>query len=233
MDFPMPDGIRIPMNSTGFDLRGCTATRQDAAQPCSIRFEVRLVFISVDVEASGTLPGFFDLLSIGAVPVVREGGEYGVGSSEFYVELKPQTGNFDPASMQVNGLDLARLEATGVPLPEAAAQFARFVKSCGPRNDPPVFVGYCANFDWAFVNDMFKRAKIENPFGYKALDLKSLAYGLFEHDWKRLGQLRLLELLGQPPMGPGEAHHALADARHQARMFVGLLARRSRLHRGE
>lgn len=189
------------------------------------------MFFSVDVEASGTLPGFFDLLSIGAVTVARRRGEYAVGAHEFYVELQPVRGTFNPASMEVNGLDLKRLANEGLPPAEAAARFAAFVKAVCPRRDPPVFVGYCANFDWAFVNDLFHRAGIPNPFGYKALDLRSMAYGVFQYDWSRIGQTRLLQLLELPPLGPGEAHHALADARHQAKMLVGLLGKRGALHR--
>lgn len=189
------------------------------------------MFFSVDVEASGTLPGFYDLLSIGAVTVARGPGEYAVGSHEFYVEIQPQHGTFNPASMEVNRLDLKRLANEGVPLVEAATRFAAFVKAVCPRRDPPVFVGYCANFDWAFVNDMFQRAGIVNPFGYKALDLRSMAYGVFSYDWGRISHTRLLQLLEQPPLPASEAHHALADARHQAKMLVGLLAARGNLHR--
>jgi len=33
-----------------------------------------IVYFSVDVEASGPVPGLYNLVSIGAVPVGREGG---------------------------------------------------------------------------------------------------------------------------------------------------------------
>ncbi len=190
-----------------------------------------LVFFSVDVEASGTLPGFYDLLSIGAVPVYRRHGEYQIGEEEFYVELKPVLGTSDPESMKVNRLDLSKLARDGVSLVDGAHQFARFVKTHTPRHDAPAFVGYCANFDWAFINDMFKRAGMDNPFGYKALDIRSLSYGLFELDWSRIGHTRLLQLLGMSPLSKAEAHHALADARHQAEMLVGLINRRGEIHR--
>jgi ribonuclease T len=189
------------------------------------------VFFSVDVEASGTIPGFFDLLSIGAVSVARKDGEYEVGRHEFYVELKPVHGTVNPASMEVNGLDLRRLAEEGLSLEDAARRFAAFVRSVCPRRDPPVFVGYCAHFDWGYINDLFERAKIVNPFGYKVIDIRSMAYGVFQYDWNRIGQTRLLQLLEMQPLAPGEAHHALADARHQAEMLARLLKKRGEFHR--
>jgi ribonuclease T len=190
-----------------------------------------LVFISVDVEASGTVPGFFDLLSIGAVPVLRQHGRYVVGEPDFYVELKPVLGTTNPASMKVNGLDLERLRREGMEPANAAAEFARYVKSFARRHDPPVFVGYCAHFDWGFVNDLFTRAGMENPFGYKALDLRSLSYGLFPCDWHRLGQTRLMQYLDMQPLPPDKAHHGLHDARHQGEMLIKMLEARAAAQR--
>lgn len=187
------------------------------------------MFISVDVECSGTIPGFFDLLSIGAVPVRRRPGGCTIGAERFYVELKPVLGTSDPASMKVNGLDLQRLAREGMEPAAAARAFADFVISLSSPRDPPAFVGYCANFDWGFVNDLFHKAGIANPFGYKALDLRSLALGLFDLEWERVTQTRLLRLLDMEALPAKDAHHALADAAHQAEMFVRLIDRRAEI----
>lgn len=181
-----------------------------------------MAFISVDVEASGPLPGFFDLLSIGAVAVDVAGGAVRIADGGFYVEIAPLHGRADPAAMRVNRLDLARLAREGVALPVAARQFADWTRAVS-TDGPPVFVGYCANFDWAFVNDLFFRAEIDNPFGYKALDLRSMALGALDLPWEELRQERMLPLLGLTPLSEADAHHALADARHQAAMFKALM----------
>ncbi|MBK6940484.1 MAG: 3'-5' exoribonuclease [Planctomycetes bacterium] len=180
-----------------------------------------MAFISVDVEASGPLPGFFDLLSIGAVAVEVADRAIRIAEGGFYVEIAPLHGRADPAAMRVNRLDLTRLAREGVPLPLAARRFADWTRSVS-TDGPPVFVGYCANFDWAFVNDLFFRAEIDNPFGYKALDLRSMALGALDLPWEELRQERMLPLLGLTPLADAEAHHALADARHQAAMFKAL-----------
>jgi len=59
----------------------------------------REIYISVDVEASGPIPGEYSLLSIGACLV-------GQPDQSFYVELKPLNDNFFEKAMDVTGLSL-------------------------------------------------------------------------------------------------------------------------------
>ncbi|MFG0320093.1 MAG: 3'-5' exoribonuclease domain-containing protein [Planctomycetota bacterium JB042] len=185
-------------------------------------------YISIDVEASGPLPPDYDLLSIGAVVLERRDGDLVLGDDEgFYVELKPRSGREDPGAMAVHGLDPAKLRAEGSSPEEAARSLDAWVRKVSTEDDPPIFVGYCANFDWTYVNELFHHAGIENPFGYKALDIRSLAHGVFQDlAWEELRQDVLLPRLDLAPLSDDDAHHALADARHQAFMLRELLRRR-------
>lgn len=65
------------------------------------------IFVSVDIETSGPVPGLFSLLSIGAclvhAPDVR-----------FYAELKPDCTGFDPEALAVTGFNLQALATTGI-----------------------------------------------------------------------------------------------------------------------
>ena len=182
-------------------------------------------FISVDIEASGSIPGVFDMLSLGAVRVQRGAQGYEPTRDELYLELQPCNGGIDPQAMRVHGLSLKELKAHGLPPAEAARRLADWAMRNATPADPPIFVGYCANFDWAFVNDMFHRTGVENPFGYKALDIRALAMGILRLPWLELRQDIILPLLDLKPLGPDEAHNALADARHQAHMLCRLLSR--------
>lgn len=185
-------------------------------------------YISVDVEASGPLPPDYDLLSIGAVALEQRDGVLVPAEDGYYVELKPRSGREDPGAMAVHGLDPAKLRAEGVESKAAARAFDAWVRSVSSEKDPAVFVGYCANFDWTYVNELFHHAGIENPFGYKALDIRSLAHGVFgDLAWGELRQDVLLPRLELEPLGEDDAHHALADAKHQAVMLRALLERRA------
>lgn len=180
-------------------------------------------FISVDIEASGSIPGVFDMLSFGAVKILDNNGTLTVSNNELYIELKPYYGGVDPFAMQVNKMDIEKLKQHGVNFEDAAKIIKNWVLEGSSKKDPPVFVGYCANFDWAFVNDLFLRTNIENPFGYKALDIRALAMGILKLPWLSLNQENILPLLNMKPLDKELAHHALVDARHQGFMLCSLL----------
>lgn len=181
-------------------------------------------FISIDIEASGSIPGIFDMLSLGAVRVCKENGRYVPAEDELYLELAPAFGGVDPGAMKVNRLDLELLKRTGLSQHEAAERLNAWARVGATKADPPIFVGYCATFDWAFVNDLFHRTDIDNPFGYKALDIRALAMGVLKLPWLNLNQETILPRLGMVGLSEDVAHNALADARHQAHMLCQLLS---------
>ncbi|MBV7481126.1 hypothetical protein KW839_26400 [Pseudomonas sp. PDM31] len=80
----------------------------------------------------------------------------------------------------------------------------------------PVFVGFNAPFDWSFVNYYFHRYLGENPFGFAALDIKSMYMGATGCKWTDTRSSRIAEALN--PKREGD-HDALHDALYQAELF--------------
>jgi DNA polymerase III epsilon subunit-like protein len=189
---------------------------------------VEIIYFSVDVEASGPVPGLFNLVSIGAVPVSRREATWRPEEEVFYVELKPISPGFDPAAMAVHGIPRARLESEGTPADQAMRRLAGFVEGRVRRGEGrPVFVGHNAAFDWAFISYYFERYGLANPFGYKALDIKSLAMGCLGIGWFDTNKENLETLLSLPPQDPVQVHRADYDALYQARILCALLNRRT------
>lgn len=185
--------------------------------------ETPTVYFSVDVEASGPFPPEFNLVSIGAVEVRSSGGEHRLGR-EFYVELKPIFPGFRAESMAVHGIAREHLETKGADAREAMEAFAAWTRSCLQPGEAPVFVGHNAVFDWAYINYYFQHFGMENVFGYKALDSKSLAVGVLGISWWDANKDFLLTRIpGLVGIAPEEAHNALHDARFQARILAALL----------
>jgi len=60
------------------------------------------VYISVDIEAAGPVPGEYSMLSIGACDVE-------LPKKSFYIELKPINDNFIPEALAVSGLSLIHI----------------------------------------------------------------------------------------------------------------------------
>jgi ribonuclease T len=184
-----------------------------------------VTYFSVDIEASGPVPGLYNLVSIGMVPVRRSAGLFRPEEECFYVELKPIAPGFDPGAMAVHGIPRERLEREGIPADRAMRDLSGFV---GARlrgaSDRAVFVGHNAVFDWAFVSYYYEFFKIPNPFGYKALDIKALAMGRLRIGWFDTNKENLQALLpGLAPQDEARVHRADYDALYQAQILCALL----------
>lgn len=159
--------------------------------------KVREIYISVDIEATGPIPGKYSMSSLGAF---MAGGLYADGTyftcdhtdkdKIFYAELAPISDAFIPAAINVGlleGFDTSIPDPTGErhfewmkehgQSPEVAMDdFADWVndkrEQFGAR---PVFTAYPASFDWTFVYWYFINHDIESPFGFSAvLDMKTV-----------------------------------------------------------
>lgn len=182
-------------------------------------------YVCVDCEASGPVPGLYNLLSIGATMVREREDGIELGDS-FYVELKPIFPGFDAGALEVCGLDPDVLRRDGVEPSEAMARFRDWLVEQGATDDgPPVFVGHNAVFDWGQVSYYFAHAGLENPFGYKGLDTKSLAMGVLGIQWSETSKERLETALALPPQDDARLHRADYDAWYQALILQALLRR--------
>lgn len=175
------------------------------------------LYVSVDVETSGPIPGEYSLLSIGACLVAEP-------SISIYVELQPDSLTHDPEAVAVSGLDLERLEHEGLAPLEAMRSLDQWLKSSCQPGQKVVFVGFNAPFDWSFVNYYFHKYMGTNPFGFTAIDIKAYFMGAAGCSWKETKSSQIAARL-KPRSAPN--HNALEDARFQAELFVLMLKDRS------
>lgn len=171
------------------------------------------VFVSVDVEADGPIPGDYSMISIGACVV-------GSDSQTFYRELKPISSRFEPEALAVSGLSREKLIAEGREPEAAMRELAAWLLKVCPTGRP-VFVGFNATFDWMFVNWYFIHFVGVNPFGISGLDIKAYYMGaLGKRRWSDTSKRNFdKRFLSSSP----HTHHALDDAREQAEVFQRLM----------
>ena len=182
-----------------------------------------MVYFCVDCEASGSVPPLYNLLSIGATVVRPEGNTHRLGES-FYVELRPIFPGFDPEAVAVCGLDTDRLTREGTDPREALERFASWVRDENAGSaERPVFVGHNAVFDWSYIAYYYAHFGMENPFGYKGIDTKSLAMGRLGVTWNQTSKESLERLLDLPAQDPAQVHRADYDAWYQAEILKALL----------
>lgn len=167
------------------------------------------LFISVDIEASGPVPGLYSMLSIGACHVYNP-------EQTFECLLKP-TGKFvDEEAVKVTGLDLDVLKEVGLDPSVAMKQFSEWITKSSLENAKPVFVGLNAGFDWSFINYYFYDTKVHNPFGFAPLDIKAMYFAVTNNKWSQSKSSVMNKEL-QPKSSAN--HDALADAIAQAELF--------------
>jgi DNA polymerase III epsilon subunit-like protein len=175
------------------------------------------LYISIDTEADGPIPGDYSMSSFGAV--VAEPAL----DRTFYRELKPVSERFVPEAAAVSGLDRAKLVAEGADPHQAMREFAGWLQELTGGRRRPVAVCFNATFDWQFINWYFLHFLGKNPFGISALDIKALYMGALGVPRWRDTSKRNFErayLSGRPHL-----HNALEDAKEQAEIFLKVYER--------
>lgn len=201
-------------------------------------------YFSVDVETSGLIPNEVGshLLSLGAVAVSQDGWVI----DTFYARINAPLPNawFLPPDHQSiidtpnktlqfwKGVEaeapFAANEAYAdrwVPrraLPPVAETFSNWVMQYGTDWEDRIFVANPVSFDHAWIIDMMRRAGVTNPFHYRTLCLRSMAFGAAgnKSDWQD-SHLRTHR--------PKHPHHPLSDAYAQAQDLITLLGRSAQL----
>ncbi|KRD22939.1 MULTISPECIES: hypothetical protein [unclassified Streptomyces] len=183
------------------------------------------LYISVDVEADGPIPGPYSLLSLGAAVAGRQDADGFTAADParrtFYRELRPISDRFVPEALAVSGLDRGRLLREGRDPARALAEFSGWVREVG-AGAQPVMCGYPASYDWTFLYWYLIRFTGESPFGHSGcLDMKTL-YAVKAGVPLRAVAKRTMpaELLPRRP----HTHHALDDAVEQAELLANLMA---------
>lgn len=196
------------------------------------------LYISLDVEASGAVPGLFSLLAIGACVVADDGGEARVvdgAESEFKILVKPLEGAAnDPEALKyAGGLVPEELAVTGTAPREALLALNDWVARVriatgGHRMH---FLAHAASFDWMFMRWYYEAMSVPCPFGFAGIDIKAYAMGALGISWEETAKDALGRRVGLEAVDPLRLHDPLYDAHYQARLFAALVNRRRRLAR--
>jgi hypothetical protein len=182
------------------------------------------LYLSVDVEADGPIPGPFSMLSFGAAVCGRfDGGGFTAldpTRHTFYRELRPISTDFVPEALAVSGLDRDRLAADGTDPEQAMASFRAWVTevAAGAR---PIVVGYPACYDWMWLYWYLIRFGGHSPFGHSGcMDIKTMFSVKSGRSIAFVGKRSMPRFL--LPDRP-HTHNALDDAIEQGELFANLM----------
>lgn len=174
------------------------------------------IFIATDVEADGPIPGPYSMLSFGMAVV-------GHPEHRFYTEVCPISDEFEPAALEVSGLDRDRL-LQEAPSPQEAMQSAFDWVNGLRKIGRPVFLAAPAVWDGMFIHWYFMRFLGKSPFGQtgSGVDLRSYWMGRTGREWVQTHKGKIkweLDVRGVP-----HTHHAGEDAAELAAVFEAVLA---------
>lgn len=180
------------------------------------------IYVVVDIEADGPVPGLFSMLSIAAVATNAE-----ENVSEFYQTVQPlDEASQDPDTMQWwQGQPEAWKEVTTNPQnPEMVMKdFVVWVKNLGAT---AIFVAHAVALDYTFVSWYLQKFAGEDPFRNeknvtRTLDIRSFIAGKFGLTLNLAHRKNLPSKLTEGM--PDHSHKAIDDARGYAVMLRNIL----------
>jgi len=183
------------------------------------------VYVSIDIEADGHIPGDNSMLSFGAAAFVldslRSGGFREIGTFEANLELlegaQPNPDTMKWWATQPEAWAECR-KGTRHPR-EVMTEFQTWLKAL-PGN--PVLAGYPVTYDFMWVHWYFVHfCGFPTPYGFQGLDIKTLVmdrmHCTFRNSTKR--NMPKAWFAGTPK----HTHKALDDARGQGVLLMNIL----------
>jgi len=180
------------------------------------------IYVIVDIEADGPVPGLHSMLSIGAV-ASTETEEV----SHFYKKLQPIEGASQfPFTMKwwsTQPTAWIEVTADAEPAQDVMQELDTWIHSLGHK---PIFVAHPTGFDYAFVSWYFWKFLNRNPFGTQAgggrtLDLQSYTAGRLNITLSDAHRSKLPNKLTENVVE--HTHKAIDDARGYGAILRNLL----------
>ena len=178
------------------------------------------LFVSVDIEADGRIPGRNSMLSFGSAAFTLDKELVGFYSAN--LETLPGAEG-DPETMEwwrSQPEAWAACRQDPVDPAQAMPDYVEHLASLKAAHGRPTFIGYPVAFDFGWMNWYLHRFAGRNPFGISGLCLKSFAAARLECPFqaatKRNFPRRWFDRLRH-------SHVALADAVEQGAMGINMI----------
>ncbi len=196
------------------------------------------VYVSCDVETDGPIPGPHSMLSLGAAAFVAPNKE---PISTFSVNLSELPGAApDPDTLQWWKSQPDAWAACRKDLKEprqAMTDFVTWVEglpgiqrggSGAVKN--AVFVGYPAGFDFTWTYQYIRLFKLNSPFSFSALDIKTFAMAVMGTSFRESVKRNMPKAWF--PKDRPHTHVAVEDAVEQGILFLNILEAANKLREG-
>lgn len=169
-----------------------------------------LVFI--DIETTGLDRHKHEITEIGCIIVNGESFEI---IEEYSAKVKPlHIRTADPRALKISGY-----------LPEKwkdAKRIKEVLQKISEMSEEGMIAGWNIAFDWAFIEENFKKLKIESSFNYHKIDVQAIAYAKLYKN-KNIKSLKMRSIAQHFGIGFGEVHSAEEDIKITYEIFKKLM----------
>jgi DNA polymerase III alpha subunit (gram-positive type) len=178
------------------------------------------IYVSVDVETDGPIPGPHSLLSLGAAAYTED--KTLVDTFEANLQtLEGASGHPETMAWWATQPDAwAACRKDPSPPEEVLTRFAGWVKSLPGK---PVFVAYPLGFNFLFVHWYLIRFTGGSPFSHSGLDMKTFAMAVLDTPYRESTKRNMPKRWFD---AHPHTHKALDDAIEQGALFCNMLAER-------
>jgi len=178
----------------------------------------------VDVETTGLIPGYHEMIDVGIVMTDIDGTELG----ELFIRIQPDhPERTDPGARAVNAFDAERWRELGAIKPEAAIDRIVEFHTATAGNRSTLMVAFNSQFDAAFLDHLFRSRNRDRReiYHYFVLDVPSMAWSLGMRGLTGSNLARALDVDDEPHIA--ELHTGITGARLNARIYRALLEQSS------
>ena len=178
----------------------------------------------IDVETTGLIPGYHEMIDVGIVMADLEGTE----QDSYFQRIMPEhPDRVQEEAAACNGFTAERWERFGAISPsEAVDEIMAFYDSTVP-DQHVLMCAYNASFDHAFLDHLFRQAgESSRQLHNYVLDLPSLAWGRGFQDLHLSKMVDRLDVEDEPRASSGDEpwkHTGLTGAKLNARIYRNLL----------
>lgn len=187
------------------------------------------IYISVDVETDGPIPGDFNMVSLGASLCGKfkswAGWQRTGGGNTFYRELLTAVPGDPDTRRWLEGQGFEVDSPQAIHPATAMRHFKEWVEGLADTFEArPVFVAYPLGFDWSFTHWYFEHylGPKSDPFGFSnALDIKTLF--MAKSGRALLGSTKRSMPRQVKKVETPHTHNAKDDAVGQGELFTNLM----------
>lgn len=168
-----------------------------------------MIYVMVDVEADGPIPGDYSMVQIGAIAITDKNTDP-KNFPNFFASLKPISDRFSREALGVIGISREESLSMGDDPKLVMGKFRDWLFDLG---DSVHLISDNNGFDAMFINWYFHHFIGMSPFGHSSTNLGSLYKGLVKSVFKNFKHLRVTR----------HTHHPMDDAMGNVEAFLTMV----------